>query len=242
MKALIIRKKPGIVCFYLFTAILVLYQGCTKEKETIYLNIKPWVNYGTISDLDGNVYKTIAIGSQTWMVANLTTTKLNDGTPIPLVTDAKLWSGLESAACCWHDNNPAYHVTYGVLYNWYAVGTNKLCPAGWHVPTDEEWTLLTNYAGGEYVAGARLKEAGLIHWNSPNTGATNQTYFRALPGGILNSSDSLFQYLHKTGCWWTSTAIKNLAFSRLMFDSSVSVEKVLTARTDGLSVRCIKDE
>ena len=107
-----------------------------------------------VVDIDGNVYHTVTIGTQVWMVENLKTTKYNDGTAIPLVTDNTAWGALTTPGYCWYNNDSAtYKNTYGALYNWYAVNTGKLAPTGWHVPTDSEWTVLTTYLGGQSVAG-----------------------------------------------------------------------------------------
>jgi uncharacterized protein (TIGR02145 family) len=224
--------------------IVVLQSGCNKDREISTLTLKPspWVVYGSMTDRDGNAYKTLHIGSQTWMVENLKTTKYNDGKPIPVVTDPAAWNMLSTPACCWQQNNPAFKVTYGLLYNWYTVDTKKLCPAGWHIPTDEEWTQLTDYLGGEVVAGGKLKESGFSHWYGPNTGATNETYFRALPGGYLNSTDSLFQNLHEMGCWWTSDGFNtDLAATRVLYKDNDNIRKVFFLRNWGLSVRCVWD-
>jgi uncharacterized protein (TIGR02145 family) len=176
------------------------------------------------------------------MVRNLKTTKYNDGTSIPVVIDATSWNNLSTPACCWQNNDPARKVTYGVLYNWYVVNTGKLCPTGWHVPTDKEWTRLTDYLGGENVAGGKLKESGFSHWISPNTGATNETYFSALPGGCrLNGPDGLFDSLGEIGCWWSNAFDEDLSISRLMYDHTDHIQKAFYPKKCGLSVRCVWD-
>ena len=174
-------KIKNRIWFCPLITVLILIFSCTKEKDFIFI-MNPWIAYGSMTDKDGNTYKTIQIGTQTWMAENLKTTKYNDRTSIPLVTDATSWSNLSTPACCWQDNVPARKVTYGVLYNWYTVNTGKLCPSGWHVPSDAEWNVLTDYLGGENIAGGKLKESGFKHWNKPNTGATNETHFSALSG------------------------------------------------------------
>lgn len=225
-----------------FVAVFILILTCCTDREDTLFFINPWVNYGSMTDQDGNTYKTILIGTQTWMVANLTTTKFIDGTPVPLVTDPTSWSNLSTPACCWQNNDPVRKVTYGVLYNWYAVNTGKLCPPSWHVPSDAEWTELTDFLGGENTAGGKLKESGFRHWNSPNTGATDETHFRALPGGDrLNGTDALFDNLLEMGCWWTTTHGSDLAISRVMFDNSNIVQKFFYPKNWGLSVRCVRD-
>ncbi len=217
--------------------ILVLLLASTnscKEDDTI-------AQTGTVTDIDGNVYNTVTIGTQTWMAENLKTTKYNDGTNIPHVTDAAIWAGLSTPGYCWCENNIANKTTYGTLYNWYTVNTGKLAPTGWHVPTHEEFTALETYLGGEEVAGGKLKEIGFTHWNDPNTGATNETGFTALPGGFCDAN-GLFGRPGNYGDWWTSTeAPSNSALSiSLTFDhGNVNVYSVYKRR--GHSVRCVKD-
>jgi uncharacterized protein (TIGR02145 family) len=160
----------------------------------------------TVTDIDGNIYHTVTIGSQVWLVENLKVTQYNDGTPIPLVTVGTDWGNLTTPAYCWYNNSYAtYGSVYGALYNWYAVNTGKLCPPGWHVPTSAEWTVLTNYLGGESEAGGKLKETGTTHWASPNTGATNETGFTALPGGSRYNTGSFQLNITFNGLWWSST-------------------------------------
>ena len=197
----------------------------------------------TVTDLDGNVYKSILIGTQTWMAENLKTTKYNDGTSIPLVTDTTSWSNLSTPAYCWYKNHEVNKDAFGALYNWYAVNTGKLCPVGWHVPSNAEWTVLTDYLGGESLAGGKLKESGISYWHDPNTGATNETGFSARAGGNrLSSSDALFNELGNLGCWWSTTEIdKDWAWDRLMYSNSSKVQRLFITEASGESVRCVKD-
>lgn len=115
----------------------------------------------TVLDIDGNVYRTVTIGTQVWMVENLKTTRLNDGTPLQLVPFPSVWRRTVDPAYCWRQNDSSYKEPFGALYNWHAVRTGKLAPPGWHVPTDEDWTILTSFLGGDSIAGGKLKEAGL---------------------------------------------------------------------------------
>lgn len=224
----------------LITVLIIIF-SCNNDKDFIFI-MNPWIEYGSMTDQDRNTYKTIPIGTQTWMAENLKTTKLNDGTSIPIVPDATSWYKLATPACCWQNNNPARKVTYGVLYNWFTVNTGKLCPTGWHVPSDAEWTSLTNYLGGENIAGGKLKESGFKHWNSPNTGATNETSFSAFPGGERHSGpDAVFDNLLEMGCWWTTTFGEDWAISRLMHANNTSVQKLFYSKKCGLSVRCVCD-
>jgi uncharacterized protein (TIGR02145 family) len=216
-----------------------LISGCEKEQSVYYI-MNPWITYGHVTDMEGNVYNTIPIGYQTWMVSNLKSTKFIDGTLIPVVSDATSWSNMLTPACCWQNNDPARRVTYGILYNWYAISTGKLCPAGWHIPTDSEWTVLTDYLGGEGVAGGKLKESGFRHWLSPNTEATNETHFWAYPGGSRKgNTDALFENLLESGCWWTTEFNEDNASSRNMYYNSSRIQKLFYSKNCGLSVRCV---
>jgi len=209
----------------------VNYNTATKTV-TINVTAPP----STVTDIDGNVYKTVTIGTQTWMAENLKTTKYNDGTNIPNVTDSVTWAGLSTPGYCWYENNIANKTTYGALYNWYAVNTAKLAPTGWHVSTYAEWTTLTNS-----VAGGKLKEIGTTHWDSPNTGATNETGFTALPGGI-RYYDGQFDDVGSTGGWWGATEYATAhAFDWYMYYNSNLVYGIYNFKVFGLSVRCIKD-
>jgi uncharacterized protein (TIGR02145 family) len=160
-----------------------------------------------IRDIEGNVYRIIMTEMGVWMAQNLTTFKLNDGTPIPLIRDNKLWEKTKTPAYGWYKSDIAYAETYGAIYNWYAVATGKLCPKGWHVPTEAEWNDLMDYAGTSERSGdnpAKLKEKGTAHWKAPNTGATNEIYFTALPAGEISLFGTDEEFGTETH-WWTST-------------------------------------
>jgi uncharacterized protein (TIGR02145 family) len=195
-----------------------------------------------VRDADGNNYNTVKIGNQIWMAENLKTTKYSDGTDIPNVTDNTEWGNLSTGAYAWWDNDEAtYGDTYGALYNWYAVETGNLCPSGWHVPTDEEWTTLTTYLGGEEVAGGKLKEAGTTHWNAPNTGATNEAGFTAVPGG-LRYGNGLFNLIGSYGYWRSATeSDTSNAWFRFMGFNRSQVLRNDANKESGCSVRCLRD-
>ena len=201
---------------------------------------------GIISDLDDNIYNTVIIGTQTWMKENLKVTKYNDGTLIQNVTDDAQWRSSTTGAYCWYGNNISNKDIYGALYNWYAVdalniGGKNVCPAGWHVPSDAEWTTLTTYLGGVSVAGGKLKEAGPMHWTRGNTGATNETDFTALPGGS-RIGDILFSGVGSSGYWWSSSDYTySNAYVRGMMDYSRSVSRPSYNKGSGFSVRCLKN-
>jgi uncharacterized protein (TIGR02145 family) len=196
----------------------------------------------SVTDVDGNVYQTVIIGTQTWMVEDLKTTKYNNSTTIPKVTNNTEWSELTTPGYRWYDNDSTtYAQTYGALYNWYVVETGELCPTGWHVPTDAEWTTLTDFLGGENVAGGKLKESGTAQWNSPNTDATNETGFTALPGGMLNTAGT-FSNTGNIGGWWSATESgASGAWLRLMKNDASNVTRGGNNKKVGISVRCMKD-
>jgi uncharacterized protein (TIGR02145 family) len=203
----------------------------------------PNLTYSSITDNEGNVYKTIQIGTQTWMAENLRTTKFNDNTSIPLITNSTDWYWLTTPGYCWYDNDSiTYKDTYGALYNWYTVNTGKLCPSDWHAPSDAEWTTLTNYLGGESAAGGKLKETGISHWSSPNEEATNQSGFTALPSGYRGNNGS-FLFIGNFGNWWSSTEyyLNQWTWFRSMSNKFNNVSRDYTIESEGFSVRCIKD-
>jgi len=167
--------------------VLILTNSCKKEEDS---NNK-------ITDVDGNVYTSVTIGTQVWMVENLKTTKYSNGDLIGTTTPATLdISGESTPKYQWaYDGNESNVATYGRLYTWYAVTDIRgVCPIGWHVPTDAEWTTLSIFLGGDNVAGGKLKETGTTHWTTPNIEATNETDFTALPGGSRSNSGA-FGYI-----------------------------------------------
>lgn len=196
---------------------------------------------GTISDIDGNVYHYITIGTQTWTVENLRTTKYNTGAPIPQVADSAQWVSLGSGAYCEYTDFVNLPVSYGRLYNWYAVNdSRKLAPTGWHVPTSADWNLLFTYLGGTSVAGAKLKEAGTTHWASPNSGATNSSGFTALPTGYRHNGS--YYLIGSYGFSWIATEANSTTAGSLEFGYWTSeVAKLDRSKNTGMSVRCIRD-
>ena len=196
---------------------------------------------GTVTDADGNIYQTIGIGSQIWIAENLKTTKFNDGTSIPMVTDNTAWSLLFTPAYCWYNNDEISNKnTYGALYNWYTVGTGKLCPSGWHVPNISEWAILASYLGGPEVAGGKMKISGTEYWKSPNAGATNSSGFSAFPSGLRWSNG--FEYLREGCAFWSSTGdLSKSAWGQSLINFTVDLSNGTSSLIDGYSVRCIKD-
>jgi uncharacterized protein (TIGR02145 family) len=218
--------------------VLIASSGCKKSSNSDNTIISPVA----VVDADGNGYHAVTIGTQVWMVENLRTTKFNDGSPITLVTDGAVWGTDTSAAYCWYSNNEGtYKNTYGALYNWYAIKTGKLCPAGWHVPSDAEWHILVSYLGDSTTAGGKLKEAGTTHWLSPNTGATNSTGFTAVPSGS-HYTDGAFYLNGKYGWLWSSTESSTTqAWHEYMQYNSNLVYRTSGSKSLGFSVRCIKN-
>lgn len=230
--------------------IICLNYGCSSndsqntESPTSNLPIfNPNITYGVLTDIDGTNYKTVQIGTQTWMAENLNVTRYRNGDPIPEVQDNTQWSNLSSGAWCNNGNNPQNGLLYRKLYNWYTVNdSRKLAPIGWHIPTDAEWTTLTNYLGGENVAGGKLKEIGITHWKSPNTSATNESGFTALPGAYRHNLGDFSSINGVGGDWWSLTSgSTSQAWSRYIHNDQSSMVRSLADKKIGYSVRCIKD-
>ncbi len=198
-----------------------------------------------VTDIDGTVYTSIVINGQEWMQQNLAVTKYRNGDPIPTGLDNTTWSSTTSGAYAIYNNDAANNITYGKLYNWYAVNDGRgLCPTGWHVPSDAEWTTLINYldpnadGGNNYnIAGGKMKST--TGWNAPNTGATNSSGFSGLPGGSPNGAYVNIGYL---GAWWSSTEYNSLyAWYRELSSVTSDVDRAFNSKQDGFSVRCVRD-
>jgi uncharacterized protein (TIGR02145 family) len=196
--------------------------------------------FGAVSDIEGHIYQTVLIGNQIWMAENLRSATYANGDAIPNVTDNTAWSQLSTGAWCHYDNNTANDAIYGKLYNWYTtVDPRGLCPAGWHVPTDAEWTVLTDYLGGESVAGGKMKT--ITGWNAPNTSATNESGFSGLPGGLRVSGGD-FGDVGSFGCWWSSSELDAyLAWSRFLTYYDGDAFQDGSYVQSGFSVRCLRD-
>ena len=228
-----------------------LSHSCKKEIANDNNDI---YEEGTFTDpRDGIVYKTVKIGNQVWMAENLKylPSVVGSGTGSLTIPYYYVYgyNGTDVAAA----KGTANYTTYGVLYNWPAAmagsassaanpsGVQGVCPTGWHLPSDAEWTQLTDYLGGESVAGGKLKEAGTAHWQSPNTGATNETGFTALPGGY-RYDDGSFDGIGDGGFWWSATEHNtNLAWYRDMYYLYSSVSRYSDNKELGFSVRCVRD-
>ncbi|HAH55530.1 MAG TPA: hypothetical protein DCM02_09715 [Flavobacterium sp.] len=206
----------------------------------------------TITDYDGNVYNTVTIGTQIWMKENLKTTHYANGVAIPLVSGSSNWDALTSAneAYCWHSDDIANKATYGALYTWAAAmkaglsstynpsGVQGVCPTGWHLPSDAEWTQLTDFLGGTTASVVKLKST--TGWYNGGNG-TNESGFTAYPAGVRNSS-GLFNYIGINSRWWCATETNSImALDRLMGYNLNDLESYSVDKTFGYSVRCLKD-
>ncbi len=195
----------------------------------------------SLTDIDGNIYATVILGTQVWMADPLATSTFSDDTEIPLVTDATAWSNLTTPGYCFYNNDEAtYGETYGALYNWYAVNAGNICPDGWRVPTADDWSILVSHIGG-ISNGGKLKETGTVHWESPNTGATNETGFTALPGGYRSISGG-FVNMGRWGHWWTPAEYdETFAWYRyLSYNNGILYTERFNKKV-GFSIRCIKE-
>ena len=241
----------------------------TSENQMMYWNGSAWVtlNPGTngqvltvsdgnliwkmiegigkpITDIDNNIYSTVNIGNQQWMSENLKVSKYNDGTAIPNITDNAQWQSNISGAWAYYNNEEYNNAKYGKLYNGYAVspstnGNKNVCPTGWHVPTDAEWTVLTDYLGK--AAGGKMKEMGTTSWNSTNADATNSSLFSALPGGYRDYI-GVYDYIGFNGRWWSSSeSSKDHAWVRGLYDYGGAANRTANVKINGLSVRCLRD-
>ena len=213
-----------------------------------------------LHDIDGNVYQSVSNCGLTWTKSNLNVTKYTDGTTIPQITDSTQWENLTTGAWCYYNNSTTNGITYGKLYNWYAIMgiydtasaanpalRKKLAPMGWHIPNDEEWRLLMNCLdpnavlvdAWQNVAGGQMKLIGTSLWQSPNTGATNVSGFSGLPGGCYYRT---FSSIGIYGFWWSSSVnVSNLPWCRTLHSNTEYLGRANYIKASGLSVRCVKD-
>lgn len=221
--------------------------GCTHSSAVNFnpdadLDNGSCIFYGTVTDGDGITYNTVVIGEQEWMAENLRTVTYANGDPIPNVTGGTEWNALLTGAWCTYNNDPELVDPYGHLYNWLAAtDVRNVCPAGWHVPSDPEWTQLTDYLGGEGVSGEKLKLAGTEFWIDPNFAANNETGFSALPGG-WRLGFGPFNFIGENGYYWTTTGLTaTLAWYRRMSYDTGIVTRANTDKKLGFAIRCVKD-
>jgi len=196
----------------------------------------------TVTDIDGNVYQTVTIGDQVWMAENLKVTHYQNGDAVPNIITQNAWPGLSSGALCSYENDDSLIAVYGLLYNWYAVtDSRKIAPKDWHVPSSDELQTLIDYLGEWRIAGGKLKEAGFEHWDSPNSNATNESAFTALPSGYRNFTGP-FDRLNTIAFIW-STDLDNTGGPKVLSLNNTDAYAVLATmgKTYGFSIRCIKD-
>jgi len=232
---------------YIYKAGSIVTKRAVADIDSVIF-YQPTINppAGTATDIDGNIYNTVAIGNQVWMVENLKTTKYRNGEAIPNVTNNAAWGALTTGAYCWYLNDAVVNkVVYGALYNWFTVvDSRNIAPIGWHVPSDAEWTILTTYLGGENSAGSKMKETGTTHWSSPNSDATNVSGFTALPGGYrYGNNTGTFSNIGYGGTYWSITPGDNSgALDRSMGYDFPNCYRFNNNNHDGFSVRCVKDD
>jgi uncharacterized protein (TIGR02145 family) len=246
-------KTEFYLIISLVLSLLIICNGCKKDDDdkpgnptngrtkAVFNNN---LTYGTMTDQDGNRYRTITIGTQTWMAENLRTTKYLNGDNITLITENTAWRYQAAGAYCNVNNteNVDTVATMGRLYNWYAVSDSRnIAPEGWHIPSRSEWNSLVTHLGGA-DAGDLLKETGTIHWISPNSGATNESGFTAIPGGDRSHTDGKF-YDIGTGfaCWSSEEYSYADAYYRSIVYNFSTLGENHWSKQLGLSVRCIKD-
>tara|TARA_B100001250_G_scaffold248132_1_gene213335 strand:- start:277 stop:2139 length:1863 start_codon:yes stop_codon:yes gene_type:complete len=214
------------------------------------VTIVNWVLFGnddTCIDIDGNIYETVQIGDQLWMSENLKVTHYNNGDAITHITNEEHWGSMDEGQYAVYDGEPENANIYGNLYNWPVIGDIRgICPVGWHVPSDDEYTVLTDFLGGEYVAGGKMKEAGLEHWNyysdQISLEATNESGFTGLPAGHRNTNSGDCIYMGFYGFFWSSTENgSDLAWRRYLFDNSSGIARDTFGKPNGFSIRCLKD-
>ena len=224
---------------------LLTFVGCGKEEDDFTTAIS--IEHGEgATDIDGNTYKSVIIGAQEWMAENLRTTKYSDGTTIPNVTGDTEWNNDTIGAWCHYNNDDKYEDVYGKLYNWHAVETGKLCPVGWHVPTDAEWGVLINYLTAN---GHRGKEGTALKatsgWDNKDDGTsgngTDDYGWNGLPGGY-RYNDGFFNYIGSNGYWWSSSQKYTYsAWFRNMYYNDDFVSRGNDYKRYGFSVRCLRD-
>lgn len=237
------KKQNNIFLLILFIA---LFSSCNNEENNKKIDAGGGgivTNPGAGVTFNGYTYTSIVLGNgQEWMAENLRTTTYANGDPIPNVTDGNQWGNLTTGAWAHYNNDSQYENPYGKLYNWYTVDDPRnVCPTGWHVPTDAEWTVLSDYLGGSAVAGGKMKSTGTQYWLSPNTDATNERGFSGIPGGNRNL-DGTFSIIGYYGYWWSSTENSSgSAWYHQLYYYNGYVSRYDDNKKHGFSVRCIRD-
>ena len=238
------NPKTWIYLFIIMGFVVIISYSCSKDEGSI--PVRPPMPL-TVKDIDGNVYHTVKIGHQVWMVENLKTSRYNNGDIIRNITDSAQWRDTRIGAWCSYLNSPANNEIYGKLYNFIVVSTGKIAPIGWHVPSKNEWETLITYLDND-ISG-KLKETGTTHWLY-NNWASNLSGFTALPGGYCGyvTATPLFKGIGLNGIWWSSSTwilFDNIIFINdalgwaLTLDGGYLLDKKSTS--NGYSIRCIFD-
>lgn len=226
-------KKLSRYTLILFLTIFTTLSCSKSQPEKI-----------AVIDLDGNKYHSVQIGTQTWLVENLKTTKYRNGENIPNLQNLSAWTTTSEGAYCDYNNETKNGETYGRLYNWHAVNDiRKIAPEGWHVATDAEWQTLIDYLGGWQIAAGKLKETGFAHWNQPNYEATNESKFTAIGSGLRFPSNGNYLYLKEYGYFWSPSAsgLGPIFYKISYFTNYIEILDNQFTKETGLSIRCVKD-
>jgi uncharacterized protein (TIGR02145 family) len=228
---------------------LPAYQGVVAKIPAGAVKSCPGL--ATVTDVDNNAYNTVLIGTQCWMASNLRVTKYNNGTLIPLDNSGgstgdgstETWTARISGALTVYAHSNGNLITYGYLYNWYAAtDSREICPTGWHVPSDAEWTTLTTFLGGLTVAGGKMKSTGTTYWTSPNTGAENLSGFSALPGGVrFKGANGAFDWIRSFARFGSTSTTSTAAYFYQMDFDDINVTQGTCGKACGNSVRCLRD-
>ena len=241
-----LKQASAIVVMQYNTGDLLKFTGRSGIHGTVYMDVPTssktiTFNFIPCIDFDNNSYTIVQIDDQWWMAENLKATKYSTGDDIPEVTGQSNWMGQTTGAYCYFDNDPDNALVYGCLYNWYAaIDIRNPCPADWHVPSDDEWIILTSYLGGEPIAGGKMKETGTVHWFPPNTGATNESGFTVIAGGCRSYGN--FDFMGYGGSFWSTTPFDVIfAWNRDIFYYNTVANRSGADKKSGLSVRCVKD-
>ncbi|MCP4583851.1 MAG: hypothetical protein GY839_19750 [candidate division Zixibacteria bacterium] len=236
------KKKFKISSFTILAILpLICFTDCGKDDDPVFPDEEE-SDTTVVIDIDGNTYQTVLIGDQVWMAENLKVIRYRNGDPIPHVTSNVVWESLSTAGYCGYNNNEANVYTYGRLYNWYAVDDRRNpAPTGWHVPSDAEWQTLIDYLGGASIAGGKMKTTGTAHWLVPNTGATNESGFSALPGGLRDYTGHCTNIDYHAYFWSTSESDNGEVWHlRLDYLNERAIRDTYDKRA-GMSIRCLRD-